>query len=78
MHTLFSGSWATISFSIPLWGDFLLAAAFIWTGVWKGFALWRAVKKNSIPWFIVLLIVNTLGILEILYLYVFSKDKPAA
>lgn len=51
----------------------LLALA--WSLVWKGMALWRAAKNDSKPWFIVLLVVNTLGILEILYLYVFGKEK---
>jgi len=47
----------------------------IWAIVWKGFALWRAAHKNSKPWFIVLLVLNTAGILEILYLFVFSQQK---
>jgi len=45
----------------------------IWTLVWKGLALWKSAQKKSIVWFVVLLIVNTLGILEILYIFVFSK-----
>ena len=45
----------------------------IWTLVWKDFALWKASKKNHLIWFIVLLIINTIGILEILYIFVFSK-----
>lgn len=49
----------------------------IWTLVWKGLALWRAAKNNEPVWFVVLLVVNTLGILEILYLYVFFKPKHA-
>lgn len=51
--------------------------AIIWTVPWKGWALWRSARANAKWWFIVLLVVNTLGILEILYLFVFSK-KPAA
>jgi len=51
----------------------ILAVISIWSLVWKGFALWKSAKKNSMIWFIVLLVVNTLGILEILYIYVFSK-----
>jgi len=47
----------------------------IWSLTWKGFALWNASKKNSTIWFIVLLIFNTFGILEILYIYVFSEMK---
>ncbi len=45
----------------------------IWALVWKGFALWKSSKRNQMIWFIVLLVVNTVGILEILYIFVFSK-----
>ncbi len=53
----------------------LLAALIIWSLVWKGLALWKAARDGSRNWFTVLLVVQTLGILEILYLYVFSKPK---
>jgi hypothetical protein len=54
----------------------ILAVISIWALVWKGLALWKAAaKKKSIPWFIVLLVINTMGILEILYIFVFSKIK---
>jgi methionyl-tRNA synthetase len=53
----------------------LLAVILVWSIVWKGLALWRAARTGSKPWFIVLLIVNTVGILEILYLYIFSRPK---
>jgi len=53
----------------------LLILAIIWTIPWKGVALWKAAKNNSMAWFIVLLILNTLAILEILYIFVFSKQK---
>lgn len=45
----------------------------IWSIIWKGIALWKSSKKDHKIWFVILLIVNTLGILEILYIYVFSK-----
>ena len=47
----------------------------IWVIPWKGIALWKAAHNNSIPWFVILLIFNTLGILEILYIFLFSKKK---
>lgn len=59
----------------------LIAIISIWSIVWKGFALWKASKKNHLIWFIALLVLNTVGILEILYIYVFSKlnlSKPKA
>jgi hypothetical protein len=53
----------------------LMTILAVWTLVWKGFALWKASKKNQPVWFVILLIVNTVGILEILYLFMFSKLK---
>ncbi len=49
----------------------LLIAA--WSLAWKGWSLWLAARKGSKPWFVALLVLNTLGILDILYIYVFSK-----
>ena len=51
----------------------------LWTIVLKGFALWYAARGAQKGWFIPLLIVNTLGILEIIYLIWFRpKNQPAA
>lgn len=55
-------------------GPFLIILL-AWSLTWKGFALWRAAKNNSKRWFVALLIINTAGILEILYLFVFGKKK---
>ena len=52
---------------------FLLLA--IWSLIWKGFALWRASRNNQKNWFIAMLIMNTFGILEIIYIFYFSKPK---
>lgn len=46
---------------------------FIWTFVWKGIALWRAAKNGHKKWFVALLILNTLAVLEIIYIFAFSK-----
>ncbi len=40
----------------------------------KGFAMYRAARKESKGWFWVLLVFNTLGILPLLYL-IFSKKE---
>jgi hypothetical protein len=55
--------------------QWLIVIALIWSLIWKGLALWKSARRNEEWWFIVLLIVNTLGILDILYLYVFSREK---
>ena len=47
----------------------------VWSLIWKGFALWRAAVRHDKVWFIALLLVNTAGLLEILYLFVFSKRE---
>jgi len=52
----------------------LLILAFIWSLGWKGWALWLAAKKDQKVWFVVFLIVNTLGVLEIFYIFYFSKQ----
>lgn len=51
----------------------LVLLAILWTLPWKGVALWKAAKRDDQWWFVALLIINTLGFLEILYIFVFSK-----
>lgn len=53
----------------------LLSAFVIWSFIWKGLALYRAGANRSPAWFVVLLLVNTLGVLEILYVFVFSRSR---
>jgi hypothetical protein len=47
----------------------------LWTIPWKGVALWKAARNGSIIWFAFLLLVNTLGIIEMMYIFIFSKGK---
>jgi len=47
----------------------------IWSLIWKGLALWKAARNGHQGWFIAMLIINTLGILEIIYILAFSKKK---
>ena len=47
----------------------------IWSLVWSGLALWKSARNNDRYWFIALLIINTAGILEMLYLFLFAKSK---
>ena len=56
----------------------LLSLVVIWELVWKGIALWKAGRHKQLPWFVVMLVVNTLGNLEIIYIAFFqAKDEPA-
>ena len=47
----------------------------IWEFIWKGIALWKASKEGQKYWFVAMLILNTVGILPILYIFVFKKGK---
>ena len=46
-----------------------------WTLPWKGIALWKAARNTQKRWFIALFVVNTLAVLEIIYIFFFSKKK---
>lgn len=50
----------------------------IWTTALKAFALWFSARAGQRIWFAAMLIINTLGILELLYLFVFRKKERAA
>ena len=54
---------------------FMIYPLLAWSLFWKGLALWRAAKNGQKPWFIVILVVNTVGLLEIIYLKFFSPQK---
>ncbi len=44
-----------------------------WSLAWKGAALWKAARNAQKGWFVALLVINTLGILDILYIYLFGN-----
>jgi len=58
------------------WMGWITLFLILWTIPWKGVALWRSARNSQKAWFIVLLIFNTLAILEIIYILGFSKKKP--
>lgn len=47
----------------------------IWSIIWKGIALWKAARNNHMYWYIPMLFINTAGLLEIIYIFFFSKKK---
>ena len=51
----------------------LLTLIVTWDLAWKGVALWRASQAKHKTWFIVLLVINSVGILPILYLLTHPK-----
>ena len=69
-----------IGMGAPTWlhavGPYLLLLV-VWSIFWKGLALWHAGRRGQPWWFVILLILNTAGILEIIYLFFVLKIKPS-
>jgi methionyl-tRNA synthetase len=55
--------------------SYALLPLIVWSLFWKGLALWTAGKRKEKIWFIVLFLVNTAGILEIIYLLTRKKSR---
>jgi len=60
---------SSVSFTI------LLIVLVIWEMIWKGIALWKSSRRKQVVWFIVLFILNTAGLLPIVYLLFFKNKK---
>ena len=49
----------------------------IWTIPLKGYSMWLSARRNQPIWFILLLIIQTMGIFELIYLLIYGfKEKP--
>lgn len=59
-----------LGIGLPIFLPFVL-----WSLFWKGLALWHSAQRGSTWWFVALLVINTAGILEIVYLFAFAKLK---
>ena len=51
----------------------LLVLLVLWSLFWKALALWHAARRGQSLWFFIFLILNTAGILEIIYLFLVAK-----
>ena len=61
---------------LPGWVIALLVVLVVWELFWKAASMWHAARKKDFVWFFILLIFNTLGILDLIYLFGFEKVKP--
>jgi len=55
---------------IPLFITLLVAVL-----VLKGYSLWYSARAGQKWWFLAILVINTLGVLEIIYLIFFNPQK---
>lgn len=53
----------------------LLLLLQLWSVPWKGLALWIAARRENKMWFVALLVIQTVGILEIIYIFGVAKHK---
>lgn len=50
----------------------------LWELIWKGIACWKAGRNDQLVWFVALFVLNTAGILPIIYLLFFQKAQKKA
>jgi sorbitol-specific phosphotransferase system component IIC len=53
----------------------ILVILILWEAVWKIIALWKAARNNQLAWFICIAVINTVGILPIIYILMQMKKK---
>ncbi len=51
----------------------LLGILVLWEWTWKGIALWKASRNDQLGWFIALMLINSVGVLPIIYLSMYRK-----
>jgi len=54
---------------------YTLLAIILWTLPWKAWALWLAARRGDIWWFLAMLVISALGILEIFYIFLIAKQS---
>jgi hypothetical protein len=54
--------------------SFLIAVLLVWSLAWKGVAMWKAARLSHKWWFVIILLANTIGVLEIIYIFFVAKN----
>lgn len=67
--------WGGMPWMMAPWIAVIFGAFMIWDVIWKGIGLWKAGRNNQLGWFIAILIVNSVGILPIIYILGFQKKR---
>ena len=71
------GSSGLVGMGVPFWALSFLPLVVLWSMFWKGLALWHSAQRGQQWWFVALIVINTVGILEIIYLFAILKLKFA-
>lgn len=62
--------------SMMTWLLPLIIILAIWEMVWKLIGMWKAGRNNELGWFIAIALINSIGILPIIYILL-NKNKKA-
>ena len=58
-----------------IWVLWLLVPLVIWEVIWKIIGMWKSARNNQLAWFICIAILNTIGLLPIIYIVWFQDEK---
>lgn len=58
-----------------LQNPWVIYAIIAWTLPWKGVALWKAARSSRKLWFVILFLLNTLAILDIIFIWFCDKKE---
>jgi len=60
---------------IMVWLIPLIIILSVWEIVWKIIAMWKSARNNDLLWFILIAVINTVGILPIIYILIHKKKN---
>ncbi len=67
---------SSLGLGAPFLSSALLVPLVLWSVIWKGIALWQAARRDQLGWYIALLIINSVGVLPIIYILLVAPRHP--
>ncbi len=55
---------------------FILIVLMLWSLSWKAIALWKSARRGQAGWFIFFVFVNSVGVMELIYLFFLGGFGP--
>jgi len=59
----------SLGLGVPFLSSAIVIPLVLWSAIWKGIALWKAARRDQLGWYLALLIINTAGVLPIIYIF---------
>jgi len=67
---------SSLGLGVPFLSSAIVIPLVLWSVVWKGIALWKAARRDQLGWYIALLIINSVGVLPIIYIFLVAPRHP--